>query len=143
MFFRRTDYSLFGGAESLSEGRNTKSARPPKRVVPAASRRNHEPYVFSKPPQDPKDFLWLMTEEPHRSRRTAIMKAHPEVSRFNSPIPCWLLISNNLYRWLNSWDTNHGQNTSCLSWSFSRSLLHYTSGTVHPFHHYLSSVLMP
>ena len=37
-----------------------------------------------------------MTEEPHRSRRTAIMKAHPEVSRLNSPIPCWLLISNNL-----------------------------------------------
>ena len=31
-------------------------------------------------PQDPSDFLWLMTEEPHRSRRKAIMKAHPEVS---------------------------------------------------------------
>ena len=30
-------------------------------------------------PQDPHDFLWIMTEEPHRSRRTAIMKAHPEV----------------------------------------------------------------
>lgn len=32
------------------------------------------------PPQDPNDFLWLLTEEPHRSRRAAIMKAHPEVS---------------------------------------------------------------
>ena len=25
------------------------------------------------------DFLWSMTEEPHRSRRLAILKAHPEV----------------------------------------------------------------
>ena len=34
---------------------------------------------FVGPPQDPSDFLWIMTEEPHRSRRMAIMKAHPEV----------------------------------------------------------------
>jgi len=34
------------------------------------------------PPQDGTDFLWMMTEEPHRSRRKAIMKAHPEVSSF-------------------------------------------------------------
>ncbi|EDR13675.1 delta 15-fatty acid desaturase protein, partial [Laccaria bicolor S238N-H82] len=27
------------------------------------------------------DFLWLMTEEPHRTRRMAIMKAHPEVTK--------------------------------------------------------------
>jgi sphingolipid delta-4 desaturase len=25
------------------------------------------------------DFLWMTTEEPHRSRRMAILKAHPEV----------------------------------------------------------------
>ena len=36
--------------------------------------------MYPAPPQDPKDFLWLMTEEPHRTRRLAIMKAHPEVS---------------------------------------------------------------
>lgn len=35
--------------------------------------------AHSVPPKDPKDFLWLMTEEPHRSRRMAILKAHPEV----------------------------------------------------------------
>lgn len=27
------------------------------------------------------DFLWMMTEEPHRSRRLAILRAHPEVRR--------------------------------------------------------------
>ncbi|RYF07033.1 MAG: hypothetical protein EOO31_07975 [Comamonadaceae bacterium] len=27
------------------------------------------------------DFQWMTTEEPHRSRRMAILKAHPEVSR--------------------------------------------------------------
>ena len=26
------------------------------------------------------DFMWMTTEEPHRSRRMAILKAHPEVS---------------------------------------------------------------
>jgi len=37
------------------------------------------PKVVS-PPQDHSDFLWLMTEEPHRTRRNAILKAHPEVN---------------------------------------------------------------
>ncbi|KAI9508615.1 dihydroceramide delta(4)-desaturase [Russula earlei] len=32
-------------------------------------------------PQNPTDFLWLMTEEPHRSRRKLVMKAHPEVTK--------------------------------------------------------------
>lgn len=27
----------------------------------------------------PKDFFWTYTEEPHRTRRLAIIKAHPEV----------------------------------------------------------------
>jgi hypothetical protein len=31
--------------------------------------------------KDPHDFLWIMTEEPHRSRRKAILKAHPEVRK--------------------------------------------------------------
>lgn len=29
-----------------------------------------------------KDFFWTYTEEPHRTRRLAIIKAHPEVSLF-------------------------------------------------------------
>lgn len=27
-----------------------------------------------------RDFFWTYTEEPHRTRRLAIIKAHPEVS---------------------------------------------------------------
>ena len=34
-----------------------------------------EPFVDPFP-----DFQWMTTEEPHRSRRMAILKAHPEVS---------------------------------------------------------------
>ncbi|KAE8227445.1 hypothetical protein CF319_g55 [Tilletia indica] len=30
-------------------------------------------------PQDASEFLWLLTEEPHRTRRAAILKDHPEV----------------------------------------------------------------
>jgi len=30
-----------------------------------------------------------MTEEPHRSRRKAIMKAHPEVCIDSRPFFCW------------------------------------------------------
>ncbi len=33
-----------------------------------------------------RDFFWTYTEEPHRTRRLAIIKAHPEVS-------CWLSIT--------------------------------------------------
>lgn len=30
---------------------------------------------------DHEDFFWTYTEEPHRTRRMAIIKAHPEVRR--------------------------------------------------------------
>ncbi|CAA7257299.1 unnamed protein product [Cyclocybe aegerita] len=70
------NFSLFGGAESLTEGRK----RSPRRVY-APNEEHQDQYAFTAPPQDPNDFLWLMTEEPHRSRRTAIMKAHPEVTK--------------------------------------------------------------
>lgn len=69
------DFSLYGGAESLHDGR--KPSGSPRRTVIVAP--NEKSYDVYGPPQDPKDFLWLMTEEPHRSRRMAIMKAHPEV----------------------------------------------------------------
>lgn len=67
------DYSYFGGADSLDEGRT-----PRRTEVPTPTEKDDGKH-FTGPPQDPSDFLWLMTEEPHRSRRMAIMKAHPEV----------------------------------------------------------------
>ncbi|KAF8503925.1 dihydroceramide delta(4)-desaturase [Gautieria morchelliformis] len=68
------DFSLFGGAESLTEGKTTRSPRRTDILDPV-----HAADFQTRAPQDPSEFLWLMTEEPHRSRRTAIMKAHPEV----------------------------------------------------------------
>ena len=69
-----TDFSYFGGAESLTEGKRT-----PRRTVVASPTVTDDGRSPPGPPQDPADFLWLMTEEPHRSRRMAIMKAHPNV----------------------------------------------------------------
>ncbi|CAE6393450.1 unnamed protein product [Rhizoctonia solani] len=71
------DFSLFGGAESLAEGRSHPIH--PRRTVTVSPTESdaHIP----KAPQDPSNFLWLMTEEPHRSRRQAILKAHPEVTK--------------------------------------------------------------
>ncbi|KAJ8082136.1 sphingolipid delta-4 desaturase [Marasmius tenuissimus] len=72
----KIDYSLYGGAESLQEGRS-----PRRTAVPNAALAKDDGKPLYGPPQDPQDFLWLMTEEPHRSRRMAIMKAHPEVTK--------------------------------------------------------------
>ncbi|EMD34689.1 hypothetical protein CERSUDRAFT_116880 [Gelatoporia subvermispora B] len=69
------DFSYFGGAESLWEGRS------PRRTEVTAPNVKDDGKTYPGPPQDPSDFLWLMTEEPHRSRRMAIMKAHPEVTK--------------------------------------------------------------
>jgi len=77
------NFSLFGGAESLTEGRTLqtlKTTRSPRRVF-ATKEEGRDDLAHTAPPQDPKDFLWLMTEEPHRTRRMAIMKAHPEVTK--------------------------------------------------------------
>ncbi|KAH7882359.1 fatty acid desaturase-domain-containing protein [Phlebopus sp. FC_14] len=70
------DFSYFGGAESLTEGK-----RSSRRTVVASPSERDDGQSYPGPPQDPNDFLWLMTEEPHRSRRMAIMKAHPEVTK--------------------------------------------------------------
>ncbi|KAG9051343.1 hypothetical protein FS837_009610 [Tulasnella sp. UAMH 9824] len=64
------DFSLYGGAETVLP--------PHLRRTRAADPNAPEP---TRVPLDPNDFLWLMTEEPHRSRRAAILKAHPEVTK--------------------------------------------------------------
>ncbi|CAH0018016.1 unnamed protein product [Clonostachys rhizophaga] len=38
-------------------------------------------------PGSEKDFFWTYTEEPHRTRRLAIIKAHPEVTKLCGPEP--------------------------------------------------------
>ncbi|RXW16842.1 hypothetical protein EST38_g9020 [Candolleomyces aberdarensis] len=81
-----TDFSLYGGAESFDEGRKAANGasypdRSPRRVFAPKEGDDPDLYAYTAPPRDPKDFLWLMTEEPHRTRRMAIMKAHPEVTK--------------------------------------------------------------
>jgi sphingolipid delta-4 desaturase len=100
------DFSLFGGAESLppaalnagcssssgsSSGSSSESqpsddesaAAPPARGRAAAQ------WQPQKVPMDPNDWLWVHTEEPHRTRRKAILAAHPEVSRAVPPVCPW------------------------------------------------------
>jgi sphingolipid delta-4 desaturase len=80
------DFSLYGGAESLADGRpplnrSHRSRSPCRRRTrrTVVQRPRPQPSDDLQPPQDPNDFLWLMTEEPHRSRRMEILKTHPEV----------------------------------------------------------------
>ncbi|KAK0541516.1 sphingolipid delta-4 desaturase [Tilletia horrida] len=46
-------------------------------------------------PQDPSEFLWLLTEEPHRSRRAAILKDHPEIRTLmgHEPLTKWVSLA--------------------------------------------------
>lgn len=85
-FIRR--FQPVGGAERLPEDKQSPTWLPRRTHLPPTLNPQD---VYGSKPQDPSDFLWLMTEEPHRSRRMTIMKAHPEVSR---PILSFL----NLYR---------------------------------------------
>ncbi|KAI0777179.1 dihydroceramide delta-4-desaturase [Trametes elegans] len=82
------DFSYFGGAESLQEGRS------PRRTEVPWPTAEDDGKSHRGPPQDPSDFLWLMTEEPHRTRRMAIMKAHPEVTKLmgHEPITKWVVL---------------------------------------------------
>ena len=74
------DFSYFGGAESLWEGKR----RSPRRTEVPRPTNKDDGKSYPAAPQDPSDFLWLMTEEPHRTRRLEIMKAHPEACFFST-----------------------------------------------------------
>ncbi|KAG9311689.1 dihydroceramide delta(4)-desaturase [Chiua virens] len=56
-----------------------KGKRSPRRTVVPSPTISDNGKAHPGSPQNPADFLWLMTEEPHRSRRMEIMKAHPDV----------------------------------------------------------------
>lgn len=72
----KVDWSYYGGAEALEPSDEVRRrAAASKEPVDG---RPWMPHISDKPqPQD--DFLWLLTEEPHRTRRMAILHAHPEV----------------------------------------------------------------
>lgn len=57
----------------------------------AAADTEHEPPAETKY----RDFFWTYTEEPHRTRRLAIIKAHPEVTKLCGPEPLtkWLVLA--------------------------------------------------
>ena len=73
---------MFGGAESLTEGKGSPFQSLRRTAVPSPE---GDEDMYNGRPHDQSDFLWTMTEEPHRSRRKAIIKAHPEVRR-STPI---------------------------------------------------------
>jgi sphingolipid delta-4 desaturase len=43
--------------------------------------------VDAKPVENKNDFFWTYTEEPHRTRRMAIIKSHPEITKLCGPEP--------------------------------------------------------
>ena len=81
-----------------------------------------------------RDFFWTYTEEPHRTRRLAIIKAHPEV-RFTSPPPNPTIESARLtefsllFRSLSSAAPNPLRNTSSPVSSLCSSCLHTSCET--------------
>ncbi|GAA5940515.1 hypothetical protein JCM3775_004817 [Rhodotorula graminis] len=58
-----------------------------------------------EPAQDHSDFLWQMNEEPHRSRRMAIMKAHPEVTKLmgHEPLTKYVVLFVTLVQLSTAW----------------------------------------
>ena len=60
-------------------------ATPPR---PCASEEKRvQPPVQQDEPSNYDHFLWTYTEEPHRTRRQAIIRAHPEVTKLCGPEP--------------------------------------------------------
>ncbi|GAA5853133.1 hypothetical protein JCM8547_000213 [Rhodosporidiobolus lusitaniae] len=69
------------------------------------------------PPQDGTDFLWLMQEEPHRSRRRAIQKAHPEVTKLmgHEPLTKYVVLLVTLIQFSTAF---YLRTTPFFSWKF-------------------------
>jgi sphingolipid 4-desaturase/C4-monooxygenase len=89
-------FDLSAGAETVPPSYSTSTASSSSSPSASASDDEHEQPAQGQgqgqrlageewapekvvPEQSHDDFLWMMTEEPHRTRRKAILKAHPEV----------------------------------------------------------------
>ena len=78
------DWSLYGGAEESA----------PCKAEAEPAGRPWMPHIAEKPlPTD--DFLWALNEEPHKTRRMAILKAHPEVRKLmgHEPLTKYVTLS--------------------------------------------------
>lgn len=61
--------------------RSQNAAVPLEKTADAVDGKAWLPAIVPVDASTSNDFLWMHTEEPHRSRRMAILKAHPEVKR--------------------------------------------------------------
>ncbi|PVH80691.1 sphingolipid delta4-desaturase [Cadophora sp. DSE1049] len=70
---------------STSTITTSRSSKEPQTARLRAEKQTEQP----PPPLEVKehDFFWTYTEEPHRTRRMAIIKAHPEVTKLCGPEP--------------------------------------------------------
>ncbi|POY75985.1 hypothetical protein BMF94_1070 [Rhodotorula taiwanensis] len=70
-----------------------------------------------QPPLDGSDFLWSLNEEPHRSRRRAILKAHPEITKLmgHEPLTKWVVLFVSLVQFSTAF---YLRNTPFFSWKF-------------------------
>ncbi|BGP34980.1 sphingolipid delta-4 desaturase [Rhodotorula toruloides] len=70
-----------------------------------------------EPAMDGSDFLWQMTEEPHRTRRKAILKAHPEITKLmgHEPLTKWVVLFVTLVQFSTAF---YLRNTPFFSWKF-------------------------
>jgi len=105
--------AFFGGAESISEGKQP-TWLPRRTAVPHLQNSQD---AYGPTLQNPSDFLWLMTEEPHRSRRRAIMKAHPKVTKLmgHEPLTKYIVLAVVILQFTIAFLLRH---THPLSWTF-------------------------
>ncbi|KAK2062188.1 fatty acid desaturase [Colletotrichum caudatum] len=68
-------------------------------------------------PSAEKDFFWTYTEEPHRTRRLAIIKAHPEVTKLCGPEPLTKYVVAGVVAFQLFWAWYLSE-TSFFSWKF-------------------------
>ncbi|KAK4237766.1 dihydroceramide delta(4)-desaturase [Achaetomium macrosporum] len=83
--------AITGASSPAQVYENIEAVRAYKKLTPEIMKEIDD-ILNNKPPaleNDPRyrDFFWTYTEEPHRTRRLAIIKAHPEVTKLCGPEP--------------------------------------------------------